>query len=194
MIRRALLVTVLGAAACLGPRTDPATYYVLSPGQGDAGEPLPIQLGVGPVTVPGYLARSELVTRVSENRLSVSETERWAEPLEEGVARALSAGLRRRLGPDRVVPYPWYASDGIDYGVSVEITRFEASSPSTVVLAATWRVEDGEGGEALEGDDSVIEVATDGPTGDASVAALSGALDALAAEIAGAVRRAHAGG
>lgn len=197
MTRRLLLVVALAAAivaeGCLGPRADQSTYFLLTstavPGEIPA--PLSARLGLGPVTLPGYLDRSELVTRVSENQLAVSDIERWAEPLRDNVLRALSQNLVRLLRPNDYVPYPWYESAAVDYGVAVDLTRFEADSTGSVTLDADWRITSGDPQETLYRGDSLIREAANGAGTDRLVAALSRALTRLCDEIAAEVRRIH---
>jgi len=45
--------------------------------------------GIGPVKFPGYLDRQEIVVRSGQNRLEVSEIDRWVEPLQENFSRVL---------------------------------------------------------------------------------------------------------
>jgi uncharacterized lipoprotein YmbA len=42
-----------------------------------------ISLGVGPVRLPGYLDRREILTRVAQSRLDVSQNDRWGGPQDE---------------------------------------------------------------------------------------------------------------
>ena len=106
-MRCALLALTLVAAGCLSPRADVSTFFLLTSAEapGAVGPPLGGTLGLGPVTLPGYLDRSELVTRLSDNQVAVSPTARWAEPLRDNVLRALSQNLVRVLGPDDYVFY-----------------------------------------------------------------------------------------
>ncbi len=191
MTRRALLALTLVAAGCLSPRADVSTFFLLTSAEAPAavGTPLGGTLGLGPVTLPGYLDRSELVTRLSDNQVAVSPTARWAEPLRDNVLRALSQNLVRTLGTDDYVFYPWYESAQVDYGVSVDFARFEADSTGSVTLEADWRITSGDPRETLYRGDSMIQETTSGATIDGSVAALSRALARLCDEIAREVRR-----
>ena len=194
MMRRLLPIVALVAAGCLGPRADPSAFFLLTATAGPGGirAPLAVTLGLGPVTLPGYLDRSELVTRVSENQLVVSEVERWAEPLRDNVLRAVSENLVHLLQPDDYVTYPWYESAQVDYGVAVAITRFEADSTGAVTLEADWRITSGDPQETLYRGESLIQENANGAATDQSVAALSRALARLCDEIAAEVRRIQA--
>src|SRR3954471_156925 len=88
----------LSFAGCLTePRPDPSRFFALTslPRTGPrtnedsslANAPF---LGIGPIKIPGYLDREQLVTRISQNRFAIAENDRWAEPLEENFARVLS--------------------------------------------------------------------------------------------------------
>ncbi len=193
-MRRLILLVPLVACGCLGPRADPSTFFVITATVGleTSAAPLAATLGLGPLTLPGYLDRSELVTRLSENQLAVSEIERWAEPFPDNVLRAVSDNLVRLLRPDDYVTYPWYESSQVDYGIAVDVGRFEADSTGAVTLAADWRITSGNPGVTLYRGASLIQENASGATTDESVAAQSRALARLCDEIAVAVRRLHA--
>jgi len=185
-------VTLAAAAlgACLGsPQPDPSAFFLLSPVQVDAPEgQVPVRIGVGPVTLPGYLDRPQLVTRLNDHQIALAENDRWAEPLGDNVARALEASLASLLPGSTPVGYPWYASDAPEYSVALAIRHFEADTSGVVVLDATWTLR--RAGEQV--DTRVMRVAEppDAPDRAAVVAAHSRALAALSREVAGAVRRA----
>lgn len=183
------------AAGCsFGPRPDPSRFYVLTSlaetGAEAAGDPLPeLHLGVGPVTLPRYLSRSPIVTRIGPNRIDVSEMDRWAEPLEEEFARVLAENLSLLLGPERVRRHPWYGSERVDLRVEVQVARFERDSTGVAELLARWSVRDSAGRE-LGGRRTRIHEAADAPSTAAAVAAQSRALAALSREVAAAIRSA----
>src|SRR5262245_11281949 len=91
-----LLLTTVGLtlAGCMSV-ADPTKYYVLS--ATEPREPAPtaaasgVAVGVGPVLIPSYLDRVQIVTRSASGEVDVAKYERWAEPLESGVAQVLAA-------------------------------------------------------------------------------------------------------
>lgn len=188
-----VLSLLLVPAACLGPRADPSSYFVLSPAAAPSADsaPLGATVGLGPISLPGYLARSEIAIRETEHRLAYAATDRWAEPLRDNLARVLGRNLVRLLQPDHLAFHPWYASEGVEYGVAVDISRFEANGDGTsVTLEARWRVES-MGGRPVLRRSSVIREESEGMGTEASVAALSRALARLAEDVAVAVRQLH---
>jgi uncharacterized lipoprotein YmbA len=188
----ALVVVWLTATSCLGPRSDPSTFFVLSATVAPAAEdPVPVTLGLGPVTLPGYLTRSEIATRVSDNQLAYAETARWAEPLTDSVIRSLRENLVRLLRPERVILHPWYLSEGVDYEIAIDIARLESDTTlRSATLIATWSVNRVDGTAHTErGQSRITEDVTAAGT-EASVAALSRAVARLSEEVATGVRRA----
>ena len=109
------------------------------------------------------------------------------------LAFRVSDNLVRLLRPDDHVTYPWYESPQVDYGIAVDVGRFEADSTGSVTLAADWRITSGNPGVTLYRGESLIQENAIGATTDESVAALSRALARLCDEIALAVRRLNAG-
>jgi len=183
------------AAGCLGgPQADPSAFFLLSPAPADAtGDALSVAIGVGPVTLPGYLDRPQIVTRVSDNEIALAEADRWAEPLAENLARTLQESLAALLPGSSYVAYPWYAADAPDYAVTLVVRRFEADASGAVLLDASWELRwPGQPeGTRLDGDAVRLEEQADGPDRASSIAAHSRALAGVSREIAAAVRRAE---
>jgi hypothetical protein len=189
MRRARLIATLLLAAGCLGPRPDPSSFFLLSPVVAPVQTPdvAAVTVGLGPVTLPGYLDRPQIVERVSDNEIVLSETERWAEPLRDNVARTLRENLSRHLPASSWIEYPWYASEAPAYAIAVDVRRFEADVSGSVVLDASWRIA-ADGEDVDRGRTEVVEPA--GSVGQAArVAAQSRALGALSAQVAAAVRQ-----
>ena len=179
--------------ACLGPRPDVSTFYVLSAMASPAAQvsPLGVTLGVGPVVIPGYLDRSELVTRLSEHQLALSPIARWAEPLEVGVVRVLHENLTQLLQPDEIVGYPWYVSQEVTYGIAIEFTRLEADSSGAVEIDAAWTIGSGDHDEVFDRGRATFRGPGGGATTEASVASLSRAFEELATRISAQLRDLH---
>jgi uncharacterized lipoprotein YmbA len=188
-MKRSVLVPLVLVAGCLGPQQDPSAFFLLSPAPGPTvGTPVPAALGLGPVTIPGYLDRPQVVTRVSENEIALAEADRWAEPLARHMTLTLQESLSRQLAGSSFVDYPWYASDAPDYAITLDVRRFEADMSGRVVLDATWRLL--QDGDVVDTNDARLEQSAVGLDRGATVAAQSRALAELSVEIAAAVRRA----
>ncbi|MCC6641289.1 MAG: membrane integrity-associated transporter subunit PqiC [Deltaproteobacteria bacterium] len=185
------LAVALTTPACtsLLPKTPPSHFYVLSASDERASATQAIAIGVGPVQLPPYTDRPQIVVRTGPNAISFEETRRWATPLQQAVTSVLMIDLGRRLGTDRVTAFPFALGLPRDYDVSVDFFHFEPDSSGAVLVEALWRIQDSATGGERVVRRSRLDRST--PPGDfaAASAALSDALGELAAEIAVAVEQ-----
>ena len=146
-------------------------------------------IGVGPVIIPGYLDRIQIVTRSGPDHVELSMFHRWAEPLEDGIARLLADEIGARVPTERVVMFPWrgVVARAIQYQVVVAVLRFDGSLDGDVTLDTRWRIL-GRNGDELAFSRSTITEPAVGPAYDSMVAAMSRTLVALGQEIAAAIR------
>jgi uncharacterized lipoprotein YmbA len=204
IIRPAIACGAVGLllAGCLnlGPKPDRARFFTLSswpqaetPPVKDSARVEGLSVGIGPLKFPGYLDRQEIVIRSDQNRLEVSESDRWAESLEENFGRVLAQDLAALLGTDRIIAFPWPASRKPKYQIEIEVLRFEANSSGDAGLAARWSVIDGVSGKPLSFQESRLTRPAKGKNTDAMVAALSETVGALGREIADKIRIIDAG-
>jgi len=185
------LTALLSLAGCLGPRLDLSTFYLLTPMAGSAGAPVDAELGFGPISLSGYLDRSEVASRLTDNQIEYAATARWAEPLDESFSRALRTNLARLLSPPEIVSYPWF-EEQVRYGIAVDVSRFDADAAnSTVTLEASWRITGARSVDRLESGETRITEQVSGTGTDATVAAMSRAVSRLAQQIATDVREVH---
>jgi uncharacterized lipoprotein YmbA len=192
--RAALLALSFVLAACspLAPQRDPSRFYKLTPlaaaDVDGSGGRTGIVLGVGPVSLPGYLHRPQLATRVGANQVRFSDVARWSEPLELDMTRVLARDLSLLLQPDRLLTFPWFGADAPTIVVMVDVEQFEQLDDGTTRLVAAWTLRDGKHGKQLVTRETTF---TEHPPGgdDATVAALSGMLNHLSRDIAAAVRQ-----
>ena len=142
-----LLSFMLSGCGNFSPRPDPSRFFTLTaiaqpaaPAAKESSNPVGVSLGIGPTRLPGYLDRQEIVTRVSPNRIDLSEYDHWAEPLETNFNRVLGQNLSVLLPVNRLVFFPWESTRSPAYQVEVEVLRFEANAAGDVQLSARWVV------------------------------------------------------
>ena len=133
--------------ACPGcASSKPSRFYLLSPmAEPRDGRPAfpganEITIGIGPVDLPPYVDRPQIVTRSGDNRLHLAEYDRWAEPLKQGMVRVLAENLSTVVGTDHIVLFPWKGSGTPDYQIVVVVTRFDTTAAGTAILTARWSV------------------------------------------------------
>lgn len=184
-----ILIAALAAslAACLS-RSPPARFYTLHAGESseDAGSIAigSAWVGIGPIGLPAYLDRPQIVTRGEGHRLVVHEFDRWADPLKGRVMRVLMEDLVGLSESKRVVPYPWPSDFRPDRRVMGEIDAFESGPDGEVLLRVRWLIQAPGGspvGEVHTGEYREPAAAGDF---DAMVAAMSRALARWSRDIA----------
>ena len=145
-----------------------------------------LSLGIGPITLPAYLDRPQIVTRTSHAKLDLSEFEQWAAPLQDDVPRVLADNLSYLIPTNHVTVFPWQRSTLIDYQITVDITHFEGTLGESSALTARWRILGEDGRELLMKTSSFSEQVS-GQDHEATVASMSRTLGALSREIAAAL-------
>ncbi len=97
-----------------------------------------VVLGVGPVEIPSYLDRPEVVFRIGPNEVQPADFHRWAEPLPQGIARVIADSISRAMCVARVEYYPWRTYLTVDFQVSMRVRRFEGYPGREVELFLDW--------------------------------------------------------
>ncbi len=147
--RRAVLAMLLLGLLASCASTPPSNHYILravaTPPDADSG----LALGVGPISIPDYLQRDNFVFSSETNRLEINSRERWAEPLEEGIARVVSLNLAGLLQTQDVRAYPWHPRRQPEYAVKVRVLELDASD-TQARLVAEWLLIDSHSDAPLE--------------------------------------------
>ena len=140
-----LALLLLGAVVgCRIPRESPRSrYWVLATlGTEVAEAPIARGVGVGPIALPSYLDRAEIVTRATPNRLQVAPFDLWGQPLAEAFEQVLSRNLEALVPGTLAAPLSWRTSRlGLTHRVTVQVTRFEGDAAGNVCLDAVWTLE-----------------------------------------------------
>ena len=179
-MKRAMLPLALVVAGCsLRPPAPVYRFYVLDAVVSQSATPatdVPV-LAVGRIAIPEYLDREAMVTRVGEQQVEYAKGDRWAEPLEVGIARTLRQDLAALLGP-RMLVEPLRIGTIPDFVVAVDVERFERRGANEVELAARFSLTAG-GTLVASGHTRRVE-----PTADESAAAAAAALSRALAQLA----------
>ncbi|GJL68400.1 MAG: hypothetical protein NPIRA06_10350 [Nitrospirales bacterium] len=186
-----VFVACVGVLTVLGCGTSqPSHFYLLravSPasvsGLSDT-KASSLSFGLGPVTLPKYLDRPQIVTKTSAHEVELAEFHKWAEPLSENVSHVLAENLSALLSSDRILQYPWRSSIPPDYQIAMDVLQFDGTMGGEAVLVARWSL--------LGGDEQTVLTTrktqmTHRPTSqnyEALVEAMSRNLEDLSREIA----------
>ncbi|HXJ77366.1 MAG TPA: PqiC family protein [Candidatus Methylomirabilis sp.] len=207
MDRRAVVGRLLSLAAFIGLTScavsDTTQFYTLdqagagsAQAKASAGTPRTgvagtanVGVGVGPVIMPSYLDRTQIVTRTASDQVDLSMFHRWAEPLDDGIARILMEQIGARVPTERIVMFPWRGVEAgaIQYQVVVGVLRFDGRPGGSITLDTRWRIL-GKNGEELALRRSTLIETAGGPGYEPMVAAMSRAVVILGQEIAAEIR------
>lgn len=97
-------------------------------------------VGVGPVDLPRYLDRPQIVSRDGRYRLRLADFDNWAEPLENSVPRVLARNLTMLLATKDALVLPRRSQERVDVEVAIEILRFDFEPGDAAVLTARWEI------------------------------------------------------
>lgn len=186
---RLALMVVLGAAlagAC-ATVSPPMRFFLLSPLETPAST-LPalgdILVVVGPLQLPGYLDRPQLMVRQPDGQLSLREFDRWAEPLDGHLTSTVTANLVRLTGSPRIVAWPLPGRASADRRILGRIIRFDADSSGMAVLEVQWSIADRSGEPLVPVRIDTYRAQASGTEPVALVAALSDALAQFSRQLA----------
>lgn len=145
-------------------------------------------VGIGPVAVPDYLDRPQIVTRSGENELNVAEFHRWAGNLRNEIARVMAENLSVLLLTDHVYIYPWMQSIPVNYRVIVNVIRFDGVPGDDISVKINWIIYGEDGKKALKIKTSEHSRQAEGSGYGAMVTAKSRVLADLSREIADTIK------
>lgn len=189
-----LLVTAIGglalAAGCL-KRSKVSEMYVLEPMSARAAvstsETPEAVVGVGKVTVPGWIDRPQVAGRSATGQIVVNEFARWGEPIARGVQRVVAENLAAVLPTRRIVMAPYSPNEVVQHRVDITLLEAARQADGSVLVEARWAIL-GPGGATLVQRRSSNRAQ---PTAAGAAGAVTGTSEAIAGlsqEIAGALR------
>jgi uncharacterized lipoprotein YmbA len=193
-----LLAVVLFLLLLGGCTSKSARFYTLNPvispsspvsavQERSSSDPRP-SIGIVSVEIPDYLDRPQIMTRNASNEIELAEFDRWAGELQKDVARVLAETMSAALPEDSVFVLTGRRAVPADYRITVQIARLDPMPDNVVWLKALWTVLGKEGRSiAIRGESNLTEP-IQAPGYEATVAAMSRAIDKLGEEIAGAMK------
>lgn len=151
--RNAVLFTLVALLVTLGAcgTSPPSRYYALESAgfESVADGPDSIVLGVGPIRVPEYLERPQIVTRRQNRELHIDDFNRWAEPVSQAQLAVLASNLDGLLENVIVLAYPYGRIADYDYRLVARVERFDMDASGSTVLNVQWSISDADGDPAV---------------------------------------------
>jgi len=146
LIALPLFFTLLAGCSLLPPIADEPVRHLLdsSAKEQDPRGSSPV-VAIARPSLPPYLERSELVTRLNSGRLSIHENDLWAEPLDAAIARVIAENLRSQTGSTNIQPAGSFISKDYSSIIEIRIDRFDPSPEGVLLLECTWKIQSAEG-------------------------------------------------
>jgi uncharacterized protein len=144
VLHTAIAVAVLLLAGGCGS-SPPLHYYTLAADRSAEKAETPnssagvYAVAVGPVTVPSAVDRPQFVIQVAPNRVVLLDDQRWAEPLNSAIPRAIASDLARLLGVPTMM-FPQESMTDVKYRVAIEIRNFVSVPGEAATVEASWTV------------------------------------------------------
>ena len=106
-----------------------------------------VVLGFGPLRIPDYLNRSQIVTRDVEAEMQVDEFSRWTEPLSIALPRIVATDIDNLLDQVVVIMYPYdvQVRSYVSYRLIGDVNRFDADQSGLTLLDVQWGIVDADG-------------------------------------------------
>jgi uncharacterized lipoprotein YmbA len=187
------LAAMMGLSGCRSI-TAPVSFYTLPPLDPgavatavDDNRPA-LTVGIQPVTLPGYLNRSEMVRRSGANRLEIASQQRWADYLDRMVQETLAENLQLLMPRDQVVKAPWPAGVKPEVTVDYQFQELIGASDGTMRMRVVWTLARRSGDPPAQSQRMSLTEPMPGSGFDALAAAHSRALAALGRRTAESLR------
>lgn len=122
-------------------QSQPDQFYMLRPVAAPERAAFPGEgplVGLGPIRIPAYLDRPQIVIAASGQEYRLSEAHRWAERLDENIARVSAQNLSNLIPSDRILPHPWPREPKPDVQVAVNIQEMHVDPAGRVRMTALW--------------------------------------------------------
>jgi uncharacterized lipoprotein YmbA len=133
--------TIVALTGCIGT-SPPMHYYTLAAEEGTGRSKGGARvIAIGPIDVPDYLDRTNVVSRTGPNQLEISDLEAWAEPLTAGTARVLTQNINSHANGSAWVASS-EATSNAEVRVPIAIQQFECINRSRCAVRLEWRVLD----------------------------------------------------
>ena len=126
----------------IGGKSSPSHFYMLGPQIENTNNQNinEISMGVGPIVIPGYIDRPQIVTKTETAELHLSEFDRWAEPMGSMFTRTLAHNIKILTGSHQIHSHPWPPRSEFQYQITANVMNFENNENGDALLIVHWKL------------------------------------------------------
>lgn len=172
---------------------DPRLYMLQAAGKDNVGQrfdvPSDVIIEVGPVKIPGYLDRPQIVTEDKNKMLKFAQFDRWGEPLNSGLAQVITLNLAQALPGASLHVFPYDSSIPFKYQLILDVVQLESELDKDLFFVVQWSIIDAPKNKMLLTKKSEFRQPINPHDYTGLTAALSTACVSLSAEIAEALAK-----
>jgi len=141
-----ILALALGGCIAMSNSPTPRFYALQAMDESQASEkftiPSSVIIGIGPVKVPEYQNRPQIVTQDTNSLITFAQFDRWGEPLDLALLHLVSANLSVILPGATLEISPWNLAIPVKYQVIMDVVRLESRLDKDISLTVQWSVID----------------------------------------------------
>jgi len=147
-LRVGVVCLAFGLSGCVSiPNSPTPRFYALSAISGTQVSktiniPAGVIISIGPVKIPEYQDRPQIVTKDKEGMLKFDEFNRWGESLDHGVTRLIREDLSVLLPKAKLIVYPSNPLVAVKYQVALEVIDLDSELDGDMSFVVQWTVID----------------------------------------------------
>ncbi len=138
------IILIAGGCVSVPNSANPRFYMLETTAKSGAAETFGVApgtiIGVGPVRIPEYLNRPQIVTKDKNGLLTFAQFDRWVEPLDRGLTRLIRGNLEVMLKDANFEGFPWNMGIPVNYQVIADVVQLEAELDKDLSLAVQWSI------------------------------------------------------
>lgn len=137
------LSSLFALTSCsIGGKSNPSHFYMLDPKieSTNIQNMDDIRMRVGPITIPGYIDRPQIVTKTETAEVHLSEFDRWAEPMGSMFTRTLAHNIKILTGSHQIHSHPGPPNSVFDYQIIASVMNFENNENGDALLIVHWKL------------------------------------------------------
>lgn len=184
------LVSIFLGAGCISASISPTPrFYMLHTKDKAATSqkfnmPQEVIIEVGPVVIPQYLDRPQIVTYDKNKMLVFAQFDRWGELLDEGIERSITENLTLMLPGASIQMFPCNFSIPLSYQLIIDIVKLDCDLDGNLYLVAQWSIINAQNKRMVLTKHSELSLPIDPHNYSGLVGVLESAVVSLSAEIA----------